>query len=148
MAIVKSPWAFGQYAIPTAGESGVVVAYTASYTFATGDEFATGDIVELAVLPADHLIASAVLIPEGNFGTGVTADVGIMSGTVGSDDQARTSGDEIFDGATLTGLVSAPNIKAYTSIARTDADRSIGVKFSGDVTGAGQKLTLLVLMYQ
>lgn len=146
MAIRQSEIAIGKKQVPTAFTAGVVVAYRASFTVPAGETIEAGDIVELAVLPADHEFVTATLIPEGEF-DGVTAAVGIMTGDVGDKDGDRASGDEVFAAAALDALSSVDTIAPF-AIERSDVNRSIGLKFSGTVTGAGQTVTLLVVMTQ
>lgn len=146
MALVQSNIALGVVTVPQAFTSGAVVAYRASFTVPAGVTVAATDVLELAILPADHIILDATLIAEGDF-DGATADVGIMTGEVGEEDNTRTSGDEIFDGAALTGFVRVASNEGLL-VDPTDTDRSIGVKFSADVVGAGQTITLQVLMTQ
>lgn len=147
MTILQSKLATGQETVPQSYESGEVVAYIADYTIATGATVATTDIIELAVLPGGARIVNAKVIPTGNFGAGVTADIGIMSGDVGSTDTGRTSGAEVFDDVALTAMAEISKADALL-LATTDKHRSIGVKFSGDVTGAGQVIRLQVFYAQ
>lgn len=146
MAIVQSQMAKGVEIAPQAFTKGAVVAYRASFTIPTGTNIGAGDILELAVLPADHEFVTASLIPEGDFAT-VTADVGIMTGQVGSLDPSRTVGQEVFAGAELTGLSSVDTTAPFL-IEKSDTDRSIGVKFSAALNGDNQTITLLVVMTQ
>lgn len=144
--IYQSEFAVNQAEVPQAFTAGAVVAHTAEYVIPAGVTIATTDIIELSVLPADHRIVDAIVIPTGNFGT-ATADVGIMSGEVGSKDNTRTSDDVIFDDAALTGFVRLAKSSGLI-LEPSDTDRSIGVKFSAAVTGAGQVLRIQFLMAQ
>lgn len=143
MTIIQSEWAKGRKSAPTSRESRGVVAER--FTFEVTDNIGTGDILELAILPAYHFVVGATVIPEGDFGE-VTADIGIMSGAVGDQDNTRTSGNEIFEAVALGEVSSADKVEGLMLVP-ADADRSIGVKFSAAVT-AGQKLTLLLLTAQ
>lgn len=146
MAILQSNYALGVVTVPHAFTAGAVVAYQATFTIPTGEDVDTTDIIELAVLPADHKIVDALIIPSGDF-DGATADIGIMDGAVGDPDSTRTSDDSIFDGVALTALA---RVTAGTGLLldTDDEDRSIGVTFSKKITGAGQKLTIQILMTQ
>lgn len=144
MAIIQSEWAAGRKQAPAAGTARNVV--VERYSFTLTDDVAGSDILELAILPAFHFIVGATLVPEGDF-DGATADIGIMSGAVGSRDSTRTSGDEVFDGAALTGVIVSDKEDALL-LKPTDVGRSIGVKFSKSVTAADQKLTLILLTAQ
>lgn len=142
MTIIQSDYAKGRKSAPTSREArGVVVE---RFEFDVTDDVGTTDVIEFAVLPAYHFIVDAILIPEGDFDA-ATADIGIMSGAVGDDDPNRTSGDELYDGVALTQLVRATS---GLTLDAAGSDRSIGVKFSGAVTAAGQKLTLILFTAQ
>lgn len=146
MAIKHSAWANGQKAAPVSREAnGLVVE---RFTFTITEDLASGDIVELAVLPAYHYPVDAVLV-SGALGASVTVDIGIMSGDVGSPDSNRTSGDELFDGldvaaAAVTRLEEA----GAFSIQSTDRDRSIGLKVNAAVTASNQEITLVLTYAQ
>lgn len=146
MAIVQSPFALGQKLAPVSREArGVVVE---RYTFTIDEDLASGDIIELAILPAYHFVADAVLI-TGALGAGVTADVGIMSGPVGDPDTTRTCGDELYAAADVAaaGVTRATAATAF-SITPAGADRSIGVQLGDDVTASGQEVTLVLFTAQ
>lgn len=144
MAIVQSPFALGQKQAPVSREARGVVAER--FTIELTEDIGAGDIVELAILPAYHFVVSATVIPEGSFGD-VTADIGIMSGNVGDTSDTRTSGNELFEGLALDEVSSINKVEGLM-LQPTDRDRSIGVTVSGAVTGAGQKLTLLLFTVQ
>lgn len=146
MAFIQSEYALGQKTAPQAFSAGAVVAYTATVSIPTGETLGAGDTVELAALPANHRIVDATVIADGDF-DGKTAAIGIMSGNFGADDATRTSGTELFAAAALTGFTRLATGTA-AMLPTSDKDRSIGVKLSGTVTGAGQTLTLLLLLAQ
>lgn len=145
--ILQSKLATGEEQAPQTYGHGIVASYLASYTIATGVTVATTDIIEIGVLPGGCRIVGAKIFPTGDFGAGNTADVGIMSGDVGSTDSTRTSGDELFDGQTLTAASEISSDEALL-VAPVDKHRSIGVKFSASVTGAGQVFRLQVFYAQ
>lgn len=147
MAIIQTLWATGQAAVPQAFTSGAMVAYKATLTIPVGKSITKDDLVEFAVLPADHELVSVLVIPEGNFAA-VTANIGLMDGRVGDADSARTLGNEIHEDVGLGSITSITPSSVFTEIQRSDADRSIGLQFTDDVIGSGQKLTLLLQMYQ
>lgn len=147
MTILQSKLATGEEQAPQTYGHGVVASYIVEYTVATGKTVATTDIIEMGVLPGGCRIVAARVFPTGDFGVGNTADVGIMSGSVGSTDTTRTSGDELFDGVTLTASAWNTSDEALL-IDPIDQHRSIGVKFSAQVTGAGQVLRLQVFYAQ
>lgn len=143
MAIFQSAWGTGRKVAPTAGEAGVSV--VEQFQFVVGDDLASTDVIELGILPAYHTVTDAVLI-TGDLGSGVTVDVGIMSGVPGNPDASRTSGNELFAAAANNSAVRMSKPSGF-QIAPTEADRSIGVKVSGAVTASDQKI-LLVLTYK
>ncbi|HWL29596.1 MAG TPA: hypothetical protein VNQ97_11885 [Burkholderiaceae bacterium] len=146
MAIIQTEIAKGLKMVPQAFTSGAVITYQAELVIPTGTSVTTSDIVELAVLPAFHRAVDGLIIPSGNY-DGATADIGLMSGAVGDPSTDRTSGAEIFDDVALTALARITKGDALVK-ASTDSDRSIGVKFSKTITGAGQKLILQLLLTQ
>src|SRR5690606_35392388 len=101
---------------------------------------------ELAVLPANHRIVDAMIVSVSGFTT-EKADVGIMSGDVGSTATGRTSGDEIFDGVALTAFARMTAGTAV-ALAASDKNRSIGVKLDTQTAGAGQKIVFQFLLTQ
>lgn len=145
--ILQSKLATGEEQAPQTYGHGIVASYLAEYTIPTGATVATTDIIEMGVLPGGCRIVAARVFPTGDFGVGNTSDVGIMSGDVGSTDSTRTSGDELFDGVTLTASAWNTSDEALL-VAPVDNHRSIGVKFSASVTGAGQVFRLQVFYAQ
>src|SRR5690606_36649576 len=91
--VIQSDWALGRKQAQTSREAGGVVAQRFEATIDA--DLDVGDIVELAVLPAYHSVVAAILDTEA-LGSGVSVDVGIMSGAVGDPDGTRTCGDELF----------------------------------------------------
>lgn len=144
MAIVQSAWGAARKQAPVSCEAGGVVAE--KYKYVITADMAANDIIELAVLPAYHTIVDAILIVD-EAGT-ATYDVGIMSGTVGSTDQARTCGNELFAGAadaTVTRMTKTAGFR----ITPIEGDRSIGVKVLGaGITQASQVIELVLFTKQ
>ena len=145
MAIIQSEIAKGTIAVPQAFTSGAVVAHLATIELPLGVDAGASDIVELTVLPANHRVVDAIVMADGF--TTETVDIGLMTGEVGDTDPTRTSDDSIFDGAALTGFA---RLSANTGplLEPVDYDRSIGLKFSGAITGAGQSVTVQFLLTQ
>lgn len=144
MAIVQSPWGAGLRQAPVSNNAGTVVC--AKYRMKLDRNLAAGDIIELGVLPSYHTVVDAILVAP-DLGAGVTLDIGIMSGPVGSPDNSRTSGNEMFQG-TANNAVTRMSKAAGFTIAPVEGDRSIGLKASGAVTAAGQFIELIVQMIQ
>jgi len=141
MALIKSLHAKGRKQAPIAAEAGNVV--TARYEIdlaAAGDT----DIVELGILPAYSRITDATLVSGGVGGTGVTANVGLMSDDPGSTNDNTTTGSEIFEDAAVTaaGVVRAEKADAFL-LGTEETDRAVGMTVSGEATGT----VVLLLSY-
>lgn len=147
MAIKQSAWAAGRKVAAVSGCAGEVVAQKFEYT--VNENLSIGDIIEIGVLPAEHDVADIIAIVDG-MGTGVTADIGIMSGDYGDTDQSRTSADEFFAAqAVATATVARMSAATGFRLDSSRKDRSIGVKIGGaGVTAAGQVITLEVMYRQ
>lgn len=144
MAIVLSDWAIGRKQAPVSEEAGGVVAE--KYTFKVLKDLALNDIIELAILPAYHTIVDAILIVD-EVGT-ATFNVGIMSGTVGSTDPARTSGTELFIAATDNAVQRIVNPAGFR-VLPIAADRGIGVKvLTAGIVQTGQVIELILFTKQ
>lgn len=152
MAIVKSRWAKGErtWVRPQTSGNTHVQQYTFEFTGAQG-ALAAGDILELGILPPYARIVDAQLITEGTM-TGLTADIGIMTGEVGADFNAdgttpRTSGNQLFAAADLTVPLQALTKPDLILMQPVEYERSIGVKASGAVAAAAGKRIHLILHY-
>lgn len=143
--IIQSDFGKGILTPPRPQSAGAIHCAEFKYTFATAFAYAT-QILEFGILPAFAKIVDATLVPEGVL-TGLTADIGLMSGAAGSTATDRTSDDTIFDGVALDGgLKRAVAITPYL-IAPAAYDRSIGFKASGDIAAASTKKLTLLLFY-
>lgn len=130
MAIKKSTFTGGngrrQLPSPYVAKTPNQIIITHTFTEAVG----ATDVLELAYLPPYCRITEASLLTVGT--AAVTFDVGVMSGEVGSDDENRTSGDELFDGVTPTTQQEAA-LADLVALAPAAVARSIGVRPSGTV---------------
>lgn len=144
MTIKQSNWAKGIEVTATSDCSSEVLCER--FTFTVTDNLTSADIIELGVLPAGSTVADAILY-TGNLGAGVTVTSGIMSGMVGDKDAARTCGSELFSAVANNAIVRPSTSSAFT-IAPVNADRSLGVKVSGNVTAANQVVALSVFYKQ
>lgn len=147
MTILQSDHAKGLYTPAVGYAAGDLMVSRFTYTFSAGAT--TSDIVELGILPAGTRIVDASVITEGTF-TGITAAVGIMSGTVGSKDTGRTSGSQLFSAVDLA--TAGSTVQRMTSVsgallATAETDRSIGLVVSGTVAAATTKTVTLLLTY-
>ncbi|MGL4860508.1 MAG: hypothetical protein ACRC5A_12395 [Enterobacteriaceae bacterium] len=95
----------------------------------------TGDIIELGMLPAFCQLIDVKLMAEESAAepVNIKMDVGLMSGSPGENDPARTCGNEIFDGLDFSGKIVMPQTSRLFFIAPSDRDRSIGMKILSDV---------------
>ncbi len=144
MPITQSDWGAAFKQAPVSREAGGVV--VEKYKFVVTKDLAVNDIIELAVLPAYHTVVDATLITD-EVGT-ATFDVGVMSGTVASPDQARTCGNELFAGAADASVVRMTKAAGFR-IVPIEGDRSIGVKIlTAGITQAGQVIELLLYTKQ
>lgn len=150
MAIVKSKWAKGERTWIRPQTHGAVHTTTFSYDVGVEGALAAGDILELGVIPPYARITEATIITEGTF-TGITADVGVMSGDLGAatnaDGSARTVGNEFYAAADLTVAVANLSKSAALLLTPVEYERSIGVKVSGAVAAAAGKRIHLKLFY-
>lgn len=151
MAIVKSRWAKGERTWIRPQTSGAT--HVTQFTYDVGAEgaLAVGDILELGVIPVNARITHATLTTEGTF-TGLTADIGVMTGEVGADfmpdgSTARTSGNEFWSAVDLTAALSSLSKKEPLLLPQSEAERSIGVKVSAAVPAAAGKRIHLWLFY-
>lgn len=146
MAIVQSRWGSLNRQAPVSEEAGTVKCERYTYTVPAGVSLAVNDIIELAILPANHTVVDATLVTDSL--TTSTFDVGIMSSIPGDTDQARTSGNELFAGAANGASVRMSKIAGFR-IVPIAGDRSIGLKvLVAGVTGAGQIIDLLLYTKQ
>ncbi|MHB8727580.1 MAG: hypothetical protein ACYC9K_00920 [Sulfuricaulis sp.] len=111
------------------------------------------DIIEMLVLPADHVIRDWIVDSDdldSNGAPTIAFNAGIMSGTPGTVDLARTVGTEIMAADVLpqAGGVKRPTVVGAFRVAPASTDRSIGIKVStGPATGAATGKVGITLMY-
>lgn len=143
MAVIKqTDFATGRKDAPTPYEAGCLACAVFPYTVATAITAAT-DIIALGYLPAGCIPVRAELY-AGALGAGCTADVGFMSGPLGSNDTAQTSADELIDGGAAHNATAVATIPDLMDISVVDYHRPIGLKVSQDVAAANQKIWLLL----
>lgn len=150
--IRQSKHAKNQIAVAVSDGANDVVVNDFFYDLATAENV-TGDIIELGVLPAYHTVSDAVLVTDDldtNGAPAMAVDVGLMSGTPGSTDSARTCGAELFSGATTaqTGGTARPTLASAFKIQATEADRSLGIKIATQAaTAAFGRIRVRVWMH-
>ncbi|MFG1462112.1 hypothetical protein V5F77_04360 [Xanthobacter sp. DSM 24535] len=131
-SVLQSSAALGRENIPTSGEAADVIFKKSTYKFAV--DATSGDIVELAILPARHYIVDMRYMETGAVTEG---NIGVMAGTVGDTTFANRS--------IATNLITSQKaIDAAFAVTPVEYDRSIGVV----VTAATAASTVtLVLQY-
>lgn len=150
MAIVKSQHVKGLKQTVRPQTAGAVHVTHFTYDVGVGGALAAGDILEMGIIPPYARIDNAKLVTEGTL-TGLTADVGVMTGEVGADlnpdGSARTSGNEFFAAADLTARLAATTKPDALLLAPQEYERSVGVKVSAAVPAAAGKRLHLFLYY-
>lgn len=146
MAIKQSAWAKGNRQAPRPQTHGAVHSVLYTYEVGAGNNLAAADILEIGELPPYAVITDAAIFTEGTL-TGITADVGLMSGTYGDTDPARTSGNQIFAAVDLTAFTRMQKPEALL-IPAIEASRGVGIKVSGAVASAAGKKIHLQLSFR
>lgn len=133
-------------AAPIAGQSGTVMKAVFEHTFTSAFTAAT-DILEIGLMPAHARVVGATVIGAG-FGVAITADVGLMTGDQGANDDTRTlTGTEFFNDANVNGNEVDMTTAAALAISQEQKHRGIGVELSVDVAAGPAKKLTLVLEY-
>lgn len=140
MAIYIAPNS-GSGAEKNASAAGVVIENIYAVPVRAGG-YQNGDIVDLGILPAGNSINDWNVILEG----AANVDVGILSGTPGSDDASRDLTTVLHTGTLTAGINRAVNGTALCSAFKaTGYDRSIGVKFKAAGTPARLEIAMLMV---
>jgi hypothetical protein len=136
MALKQSKQILAGVQVPSPRESMDLVAITADYVTPTGG-LAVGDIVELFAIP-ENCIPVDLVVSTGILGASVTLEAGIVSGTYGKADNARTQANAEFIAATAAATAVLLRMgKSTAAITPTDSPRGVGVKVAGATTSAG-----------
>lgn len=138
------------YVMPASEQSGTV---SAAYPDCSGDivqnryeidltlkpfkgvTLVAGDIIDIGIIPATSTVVD-VLVDSDDLDTNaaplITMDVGVMSGSPGSTDVARTCGTEFLSGSIIarTGGVERTALKTAFRVAPVAKDTSVGVKIT------------------
>lgn len=149
MPLIISDTAKGLLSTPTGERAGETLNIELNLVIKANTTLAASTIVELGYLPAYHNLCGGHLITDA-LGAGITASVGFMSGEVAENDQARTSGTELFNAADVAAAAALPLNSA--NALRKPSERKhlpIGIKFSGAVANAtgSDKVVTLSLLY-
>ncbi len=133
MTLILSKYAKGTEPLSYPSTAGEAVAIRFSHQLTSAP--AVGDILELACIPSNCRVAE--IIPDlddldSNGAPAILFDIGIMSGSFGQEDNARTCGAEFFSGSNLAqaGGVARPTLKTAYRTTQSSIDRGIGVKFT------------------
>lgn len=146
MPLKQSAWAKGNDQAKRPQTAGAVHVQRFIYNAAiAADALLANDIVEIGELPPFCRIVDAKIYANGTM-TGVTADVGLLSGEYGDLDNARTVGKELFEAADVTGMVRLVKSDAL-KIEPVERSRGIGVKVLAAVPAAATKYLVLELSY-
>jgi hypothetical protein len=148
-SFLKSDWAKGKKATPVPDQGGVIACETFEYSLSAA--LALADIIEIGILPGNARIVDAIIDTD-DLDTGgspaLTLDVGIMSGTVGDADTARTVGTELFAASTIGQAGGMARTTKGQRSTPTPLDRSIGVKVAAaPATGATSGKIRLTVFY-
>jgi hypothetical protein len=134
-------------AAPIAGQSGTVMVAVFEHTFTTAFTAAT-DILEIGLMPAHARVVGATVIGTAGLGTDITADVGLMTGDQGANDDTRTlTGTEFFNDADIDANEANMTRAAALAVTQAEKHRGIGVELSANVTASAAKKITLVLEY-
>lgn len=121
--------------VPSGFHAGATATVTHSHAFS--EALTTSDVLELLLLPAGARIASFSFALEGV--TGSNSDIGLMSGTPGDPNGARTVGDELADGVTQAATDAHTSLVDLAAIPVSDVDRSIGFIAAANITADAAK---------
>ncbi|WP_051949123.1 hypothetical protein [Methylosinus sp. PW1] len=107
------------------------------------------DKLELGILPAGADIYDYFFWSETDLGA-KTISAGVMSGTVGSTDSARTVGTDLYSAVSVatahTSIVRQTAV-AGQKIAVATTDRSLGLQISADLAAAAGQIIHLTVFY-
>lgn len=146
MAIIASKFVQRIQPTVTGDQAGNVVVQEL-FCDVTAAQLVNGNIIDLGILPAYNTVVDAILVPDDlDTATGMTLDVGIMSGTPGDTETVRTSGAELFAASTAAQAGTATRMSEATgfTIKPVEFDRSIGVKVVAAGTPQAGRIRLLV----
>jgi hypothetical protein len=136
MALLFSKYTRGALRTPVPDIGGAASALRFKHTLTVAQNVGA-NILDLGILPANCRVVDAILSTDDlDSSTGMVVDIGLMSGSPGealdADGNARTCGDELFDGITTmqSGGVLRTTEKDAFNIAAVAYDRSIGLKIA------------------
>lgn len=149
MALRQATQVVNRVPVPSADAATDLIPIVGDFTVPAG--LAINDVVEMVPIPAGYVPVDYVLACEDTDSNGAPAialDVGVLSGSYGVKDDARTCGSEgaAADQVARAGGVTRMVKKDLALLAPTTADRGFGVKVQAAaatlVTGAKWRMTL------
>ena len=146
MAIFQTNFADGRKTLPVPYCQGAVMAAVIHAEILQAFT-AASDIFELCQWPAEAKLIGATLIAANTTGA-VTADIGIMDGTPGDDedDTRALTSDLIFDGTNVAdGQENEAAVADCIAIASAKTHRALGMTLSANqAAAAGKTISVLV----
>jgi hypothetical protein len=136
MALKQSKQVAAGLPIPAAIDAVSLVPILAEYVVPTGG-IAIGDVVEMGGLPAG-MVPLDMSVHNSAGAASSTLAFGLMSGTYGSTDGARTCGAEFIAAYSVTAAAITRMGKAYTANTQTDDTKGWGFVVAGAALQAGQ----------
>lgn len=142
MTLKQTDYAYGRKQQAVGYAHGTVCAAVFEFEF-TEDFTAASDVIELGFLPGGAQVIGATLIGEGMGAT--TADVGLMDGKAGEDDDSRAlTADLLFDGVSVNNNEADADRLTCLGIAKADDHRGLGATVAADISAGSAKLTVVV----
>jgi len=102
----------------------------------------SADMIEVGLIPAHAKITGITAI--GASTGAVTADIGILSGEWGENDDTRTIDTVLMNDVNLNNATAEGAIDTLTDVAASDANRSIGMNFSADIAAGAANVKVIV----
>jgi hypothetical protein len=124
--------------------AGVEMVARMRFVFTTALLFAA-DRLELGIIPPFCRVTNAILL--GDTGAVNAVTVGLMSGTPGVNDNARTVGNEFFTAVSANGTVTRMVNPAGFKLPALDIAQAIGMTFSANVAASAANSVELLLSY-
>lgn len=144
MSLFQSDNAKGFIQSPRPLSAGKVMVARAKFIFTTALAFAT-DRLELCIIPPFCRVCDATLL--GDVGGANNVTIGLMSGTPGVNDNARTVGSEFFTAVSANASVIRMANPAGFKLPASESMQSIGVTFSANVAASASNMIELLLFY-
>jgi len=142
MTLKQTDYAYGRKQQAVGYAHGTVCAAVFEFEF-TEAFTAASDVIELGIIPGGAQVIGATVIGEGLAAT--TADIGILNGTAGEDDDARAlTTDLLFNDESVADKEAAAAMATCLAIGKDDEHRGLGATLSANVAAGSDKLTVVV----